>query len=343
MTFDHIDDGQFEELTYDLMVGLGFKNVNWRRGTGKGGATADQGRDIVADELRTGIDGATHVDHWFVQCKHYKSGVPPQKLNDALAWANAERPAVLLIVASDFLSNPAKLFLDSYQSNNHPPFQIRLWERKDLERLLASQPGIVRKYGLEPDDPFIDTHPAHLYYMLVPTHNTLDYFFEQVEKMPKTTRDTVFGWPYYSIINPRFREPHCEDEVIADTILDVVDYKHFKKKCYELGGLVGEHFLVRSVVLEALTWLWHCSNPRLVADAVARNRNAVEFFKERLEEADDPIDIKALNGCIAMVQESIDTADNRQKMNHREYTDFCEGVIVALALEELNVGVSSDG
>jgi Restriction endonuclease len=333
MTFDHLDDGQFEELTYDLLVGLGFKNVNWRRGTGKGGATADQGRDIVADELRTGIDGATHFDHWFVQCKHYKSGVPPQKLNDALTWAGAERPAVLLIVASDFLSNPAKLFLESYRSNNRPPFQIRLWERKDLERLLASQPGIVRKYGLQPDDPFIDTHPAHLYYMLVPTHNTLDYFFEQIEKIPKKTRDSVFGWPYYAIINPRFREPHSKDEVVGDMMLDIVDYNHFKKKCYELGSIVVEHFLVRSVVLDALTWLWHCSNPRLVAETVAQHQRAIGFFKKQLEETDDPADTEALEGCIVMSQELIDTADERQIKNHREYADFCEKVIVALALE----------
>lgn len=342
MTFDHIDKGQFEELTYDLLVALGFKNVNWRRGTGKGGATADQGRDLVADELRTGIDGSTHVDRWFIQCKHYTTGVPPQKLEDALAWANAERPAVLLIVASNFLSNPAKSFLDLYESNNRPPFQIRNWERKDLERLLSSQPRIVRKFGLQPDDPFIDAHPAHVYYMMVPTYNTLDYFIEQVEKLSGQERDKIFGWPYHSIINPRFREPRHKNEIMGDTMLDVVDYAHFKKKCYTLGESVAESFLVRSIVTEALTWLWHCSNPRLVADMVARNQNAIECFTNRLATTDDPDDVKALKECIAMAQELIDTADSRQSSNHDTYKEFCETVILALALEDRKLELPDD-
>src|SRR5712671_3953057 len=45
MTFNHLTDGEFEELTYDLLHALGFVNLDWRRGSGKGGAKADQGRD----------------------------------------------------------------------------------------------------------------------------------------------------------------------------------------------------------------------------------------------------------------------------------------------------------
>ena len=41
MTFDHLTDGQFEELTYDLLGALGFANLSWRRSSGKGGASAD--------------------------------------------------------------------------------------------------------------------------------------------------------------------------------------------------------------------------------------------------------------------------------------------------------------
>lgn len=120
---------------------------------------------------------------------------------------------------------------------------------------------------------------------------------------------------------------------MADTMLDVVDYTHFKKKCYELDSLVAEDFLVRSIVTEALTWLWHCSNPRLVADTVASNRDAIEFFKKRLSETDDPKKIKAIEGCIAMAQEAIDSADQRQESDHELYTEFCETVILSLAME----------
>ena len=42
-----LTDDEFEELTYDLLHALGFVNLDWRRWSGKGGATADQGRDVV--------------------------------------------------------------------------------------------------------------------------------------------------------------------------------------------------------------------------------------------------------------------------------------------------------
>jgi hypothetical protein len=333
MTFDKLNDGEFEELIFDLLVALGFKNVNWRRGTGKGGATADQGRDIVADEVRTDLGGGTHFDKWFIQCKHYKSGVPPQKIEDALAWATAERPDVLLIVASNFLSNPAKAFLESYRQNNRPAFRIRIWERKDLEKFLSSQPRIVHDYELTPFNPFLDAHPAHVYYAMVPTYNTIDYFFEQVDKLPRESRDIIFSWPYHLIINPRYREPRDADESMYDTMIDPVDYSHFKDKCYELNGTIAGNFLVRSIVLEALTWLWHCSNPQLIDDRAASNQDAIRYFEARLKETEDPEDVKSLKGCIAMAQEAIDSADHRQQSNHKLYTTFCETVIMALALE----------
>lgn len=77
MTFNHLSDGDFEEFCYDLLQKLGFVNLNWRRGSGKGGATPDQGRDIVAESLAEDADGHRRIDQWFVQCKHYERGVPP--------------------------------------------------------------------------------------------------------------------------------------------------------------------------------------------------------------------------------------------------------------------------
>ena len=112
MNFDHLSDGDFEELTYDLLVALGYEDVSWRRGTGAGGASADQGRDVVASERREFPDGSSRSETWFVQCKHYTKGVPPEKLQGALSWSNSERPSVLLFVVSNFLSNPSKNYLE---------------------------------------------------------------------------------------------------------------------------------------------------------------------------------------------------------------------------------------
>ena len=80
-----------------------------------------------------------------VQCKHYVKGVPPDKLQSALTWANAERPDVLVFVVSNFLSNPAKNYIEDYERNNAPAYRIKIWERKDIERLLSSHPALIRK------------------------------------------------------------------------------------------------------------------------------------------------------------------------------------------------------
>ena len=45
MTFDHLSDGEFEEFIYD-----------------EGGATADQGRDIVGQRIERDVDGHVRTE-----------------------------------------------------------------------------------------------------------------------------------------------------------------------------------------------------------------------------------------------------------------------------------------
>jgi len=80
MNFDHLSDGEFEEFAYDLLAALEFANLTWRRGSGRGGATAGQGRDIEAVLRREDIDRHERLERWFVQCKRHTRGVPPEAL-----------------------------------------------------------------------------------------------------------------------------------------------------------------------------------------------------------------------------------------------------------------------
>jgi hypothetical protein len=68
-------------------------------------------------------------------------GVPPEALQGLLAWANAERPDVALLIASGFLSNPAKEYVSSYVENNRPPFRVKYWERLILDKLARNGPA----------------------------------------------------------------------------------------------------------------------------------------------------------------------------------------------------------
>ncbi|MEE9129245.1 MAG: restriction endonuclease [Phycisphaerales bacterium] len=335
MNFDHLSDSDFEELTYDLLDALGFVNLSWRRGSGLGGACADQGRDIVAQWLQTEPDGSQNLKTWFVQCKHYVRGVPPEKLDGALAWSIAERPDVLLFAVSNFLSNPAKTHLESYQRNNRPAFGLRLWERKNFERLLSSYPTLIRKYQLDAGDPAGTVHAAHLEYVLRPTLNTLDYFLRLLDKMDTSMRDEVFSFAFAALISPRLREPRHSRETIAELMLDPIDYPAFHAKCRELVKQgVAEHFLVQAVVSDALSWTWRFSDAAQVDARIARCREAIIYFTDKLETETGEDNIDDISGCIATAKSAVESAPERQRTWKGYYDALCGILLPALALEE---------
>jgi len=148
ISFDGLASSKFEEFCFDLLEANGFINLDWRKGTGLATSPADKGRDIVCDHLRTEPDGSKHLERWFVDCKHYKKGVPPTELQNLLAWSNAERPDVALFMVSNFLSNPAKEYLETYRKSHKPPFRVRYWEKPQLIRMLRRKIALQRKYDL---------------------------------------------------------------------------------------------------------------------------------------------------------------------------------------------------
>jgi len=147
-SLDHLTDTKFEEFCYDLLAELGFTNLNWRKGTGLSSSPADRGRDIECQLVQEDVDGDTYLQTWFVECKHYKQGVPPDALQGAISWATSKRPDKLLIIASNFLSNPTKDFLTDYMRNNKPSFKIKYWERPRLEKLSLDKLNLLRKYEI---------------------------------------------------------------------------------------------------------------------------------------------------------------------------------------------------
>lgn len=148
ISFSGLSSTDFEEFCSELLHAAGFVNIDWRKGTGLATSPADKGRDIVCDHLRVDPDGSEYFEHWFIDCKHFKKGIPPRELQNLLTWAEAERPDVALFIASDFLSNPSKEYLDAYRRNNRPSFKIRCWEKPQLARILRRKVSLLRKYGL---------------------------------------------------------------------------------------------------------------------------------------------------------------------------------------------------
>ena len=138
----------FEEFCFDLLRRIGFSNLDWRKGTPKNSSPADSGRDIIAHEQREDVDGSRFSDVWFIDCKHYSKAVPPAELQNALAWAEAESPNVLLFIASGYFSNPAKEYLEKYRQNRQPPFRIKRWELPQIEHLTRGLRSLLDQYDV---------------------------------------------------------------------------------------------------------------------------------------------------------------------------------------------------
>lgn len=139
---------EFEDFSFHLLCRLGFVNVDWRKGTPLPSSPADRGRDIVCQHPREDLDSAQHFETWFVDCKRFKKAVPPTELQNALAWAEAESPSVLLFVLSGFLSNPAKDYLETYSRKHRPSFRIKYWERPQLEQIAGRKRVLLMEFGL---------------------------------------------------------------------------------------------------------------------------------------------------------------------------------------------------
>jgi HJR/Mrr/RecB family endonuclease len=150
--FDSLTPTDFEEFVFDLLNTVGFVNVDWRKGTPKDSSPSDRGRDIEAQMLVTDVDGHQRFERWFVDAKHYKTGVPPEALQGLAIWSQAERPDVALVAASGYLSNPAKDWIDNYRKNQSPPFRFKHWERPQLSRFISDHMEILGRHDVFEQD-----------------------------------------------------------------------------------------------------------------------------------------------------------------------------------------------
>ncbi len=89
-------------------------------------------------------------------CKHCTSAVPPEALQGLLAWAQAERPHVALVIVSGFLSNAAKTSSPTSSATTGPRSASSTWERPTIETPRAGEPQpapavLCERHAVYPD------------------------------------------------------------------------------------------------------------------------------------------------------------------------------------------------
>jgi energy-coupling factor transporter ATP-binding protein EcfA2 len=115
LNWEKITPLEFENLCYDLLYALGFRNLDRR------GGTSDRGQDIEAI--------------W--------------EIKDKIQWADAERPDVLLIITNSHLTAQAKDWLEKLREEK--VYTIQIWENEKIEKLLLKHPSILEKYFPKPE------------------------------------------------------------------------------------------------------------------------------------------------------------------------------------------------
>lgn len=327
--FDHLGDVEFEEYCFDLLSSMGCKDIDWRKGTGLNSSPADKGRDIECTAPIRGVDNAEHTERWFVQCKRYKKGVPAGKIKDALYWAEAERPDVLLFIISNFLSNQAKEYIETYEKQNKPKFRIKVWELPVLKDYSQGKTMLLSKYKLADKLEYLNImHPAHLEYIKSPHFNKLDDLFELLDLLSDDERMRITGSMWEKFLQPRYKQPVTGEEAMGELLIDPVDYRLFKEKCYEVARneILPEYLLTNFLVNQFLQEAFSHGDTSSIGRYKARMRRYLDSVEEMDLDNDKQEEMRS------KLQSLIDNADDSFNQWYKAYTRFCDEVVSKLLL-----------
>ena len=113
----------------------------WRQGG------ADNGRDIEAYLTVNNNFIGPYEERYFIECKKYSKGVPPNELNSKVAWADAEKPQHLIFMISSYLTNNARDWLDKIRKNKS--YKIHVLEGKHLKKMISLHQKLIEKYFID--------------------------------------------------------------------------------------------------------------------------------------------------------------------------------------------------
>ena len=333
-------EAEFEELCYDLLVKLGFKNINWRKGTGKTGNTSDSGRDIEATLIINDIDNTIYEEKWYIECKHYLNGISADKIVNAITWASAEKVDKLLIISSNFLSNSCKQYIEKIKTTI--PFKIKVWENKELETMLNSHIDLLHKYRINKNfSAFEIMNPYHISYITCLQNNTLEYFLNILKKIDGQKREEIFELTYSFFADSYGTREIAENVKSSRKMKSRKIYKDFVKKCKENLKTTSDIYLVNSIVNVTLQILFNKGNINNIENVLESRKEFLanilsiglkDMSKKEIEE-----NIKNDENAMALIEFFEITADKlpeQIKKDYELYNYFCNNVVAELLKED---------
>ena len=136
-----LSPAELENLSFDLLLKLGIKNLVWRT------PGRDGGRDLQGEFFIEDISGFTNRQSWYVDCKRYNTSVSWPVVWEKISYAESNSADALLIVTTTSLSPQAVDEVNKWNEKRNR-LAIRFWNSVDLESRLKPYPEISIKYGL---------------------------------------------------------------------------------------------------------------------------------------------------------------------------------------------------
>ena len=324
--FQHLTPTLFEELCFELLQEIGFVNVDWRKGTAADASPADQGRDIQCQLRVRDPDGFTFLETWFVDCKHYKtSGVPPTALMSTLAWAEAERPQVVLFICSGWFSNPCKENLEKQAPGKK--YRIRRWERKELEGFLFrdGRTRLAAKYGVFSPGNSALMHPSHFYFVTQPRLYSAAHFFKVLKNVDPKIREQTIRRAFVWVFGLESRAPKFGKETFGELITTPITLENLEEAFQECS--INPRFIVFGLLAQSLVYSFYA------ADTTGRDELEIRLkgMLEHLEGENSPSESQ--RAAAQHLRDQLGSLDERYEQAYDDYIQFCQQVILPVTEE----------
>jgi hypothetical protein len=126
-------------------------------------------------------------------------------------------------------------------------------------------------------------------------------------------------------------------ETLNDLRIDDISYESYKRSFHERASVIGESFLVFSIVTFTLKFMFHLGDFTATDEFIDKQRGFLEYFEERLKDHEDEDERDSLIRCMEMLREKIASWPSEVKSNYALYEYFCENVVHRLLLERLRI------
>lgn len=132
---------EFENLSYDLLLLSGVRNLVWRTpGT-------DGGRDLEGLCSRTDFSGGVVIEKWYFECKRYAAALNWPTVFEKISYATNQGADYLLFITTSSFSPQCADEVTNWNARR-TGLSIRQWPGHQLVGLLEVHPKLQLKYAL---------------------------------------------------------------------------------------------------------------------------------------------------------------------------------------------------